>query len=92
MRCVLKRDACIAVLVLGILPGFCLTPEALAQSLNIPLQLEQAADGVILTVNVGINGGPARPYLFDTGSGLFNALYTSPAAFGGLSGNMASQG
>jgi hypothetical protein len=35
---------------------------------------------------------PARSYLFDTGSGLFNALYTSPAAFGGLSGNMANQG
>jgi hypothetical protein len=92
MRCVLKRDACIAVLVLEILLSFCLAPEAMAQSVNIPLQLEQAADGVILTINVGINGGPARPYLFDTGSGLFNAFYTSAAAFGGLPSNMASQG
>jgi uncharacterized protein with beta-barrel porin domain len=64
----------------------------MAQSVNIPLQLEQAADGVILTINVGINGGPARPYLFDTGSGVFNAFYTSAAAFGGLPGNMASSG
>jgi hypothetical protein len=92
MRCVLKRDACIAVFVLGFLPGVWLPPSAMAQSFNIPLQLEQAADGVILTINVGINGRPARPYLFDTGSGLFNAFYTSAAAFGGLPSNMASQG
>jgi hypothetical protein len=84
--------AVFAALVLVALTAFCFSPETIAQSLNIPPQLAQAADGVILTINVGINGGPARSYLFDTGSGLFNALYTSPAALGGLSGNMASQG
>lgn len=92
MRCVPKMAAVFAALVLVALTAFCFSPEAIAQSLNIPLQLEQAADGVILTINVGINGGPARPYLFDTGSGLFNAFYTSAAAFGGLPSNMASQG
>lgn len=91
MRCVLKRDACSAVLALTVLTaGF--SPKAIAQSVNIPLQLEQAADGVVLTINVGINGAAPRAYLFDTGSGVFNAFYTSAAAFGGLPSNMASQG
>jgi autotransporter-associated beta strand protein len=72
--------------------GVCCSPPATAQSVNIPLQLERANDGVILTINVGINGGPARPYLFDTGSEVFNAYYTSAAAFGGLPPNMASSG
>ena len=56
MRCVLKRDACSAVLALTVLTaGF--SPKAIAQSVNIPLQLEQAADGVVLTIP-GPSGAP----------------------------------
>jgi hypothetical protein len=93
MRCVRSEHAWRA-LAAGVLSsvGVCFAPPVLAQSINIPLQLERANDGVILTINVGINGGPARPYLFDTGSDIFNAYYTSAAAFGGLPGNMASIG
>jgi hypothetical protein len=61
MRCVPKRDACIAVLVLAVLTAVSFSPEALAQAVNIPLQLEQGASGVILTINVGINGAAPRP-------------------------------
>jgi autotransporter-associated beta strand protein len=71
--------------------GDLFVPQATAQSVNIPLQYEAGGNGLILTINVGINGGAARPYLFDTGSGVFNAYY-SAAAFGGISGNMAAQG
>jgi autotransporter-associated beta strand protein len=91
MRCALKKAAVFAALGLAALTAPCLSPEAIAQTVNIPLQLEQGATGVILTINVGINGAAPRPYLFDTGSALFNALY-SPAAFGGLPDNMASKG
>lgn len=93
MRCVWNEHAW-RVLAVGVLSAgaTCLAPPVLAQSINIPLQLERANDGVILTINVGINGGPARPYLFDTGSEVFNAYYTSAAAFGGLPPNMASSG
>jgi autotransporter-associated beta strand protein len=60
---------------------------AAAQS-NIPLQLitlnHGGADGQQrLQVNVGINGGEAKPYLFDTGSAIFNAAY-NPAWWGGV--------
>ena len=93
MRCVWGEHAWRA-LAAGVLSSaaVCFAPPVLAQSLDIPLQLARANDGVILTINVGINGGPARPYLFDTGSDIFNAYYTSAAAFGGLPANMASIG
>ena len=76
--------------VLGLLLGLSMTPAALAQSLDIPLQYEQGASGLILTINVGINGATQRPYLFDTGSGIFNAYYSSPAVFGGIAGQVTS--
>lgn len=66
-------------------------PHALAQSVNIPLQYAVGSNGLILTINIGINGAGPRPYLFDTGSGVFNAYY-SASAFGGIAGNMAAQG
>ena len=40
---------------------------------NIPLTYWQGAEK--LAINVGINGGAARPYIFDTGSPVFNAVY-----------------
>lgn len=60
---------------------------ALAQTpgpIHIPLQLINAPavttgtpfpEQYRLVINVGINGGAALPYLFDTGSALFNAQY-----------------
>jgi len=75
-----------------LLAGMSVGPVVLAQSVDIPLQLFHANDGVILTINVGINGGPARPYLFDTGSDVFNAYYNNASVFGGLPSEMASAG
>lgn len=45
---------------------------ALAQT-SIPLSFN--ADNTRLVIYVGINGGPGKPYLFDTGSTLFNSAY-----------------
>lgn len=54
--------------------------------IHIPLQLIDAPavttgtpfpEQYRLVINVGINGGAALPYLFDTGSALFNAQYNS---------------
>ncbi|WP_426418010.1 autotransporter domain-containing protein [Bradyrhizobium genosp. A] len=58
---------------------------AIAQSLDIPLNLVQygAGLGPNLIVNIGINGQAPRPYLFDTGSPDFVALY-DPTAFGSV--------
>ena len=64
-------------------------PAAFAQSVNIPLQLAQSADGVRLIVNIGIGGQAPRPYMFDTGSSLFNAAY-SASAFGAIPSNMSA--
>src|SRR5690348_10627551 len=62
--------------------------EVHAQSLAIPLQYVpvtlNSGPAYRLAVNVGINGGPAQPYLFDTGSNLFNAAY-NPATWNGFS-------
>ena len=62
---------------------------AMAQSVNIPLQLEEGSSGVVLIINVGIDGQAPRPYLFDTGSNMFNAFY-SASAFGAVPESMAS--
>ncbi|MGL1465627.1 hypothetical protein ACSTJV_23745, partial [Vibrio parahaemolyticus] len=40
---------------------------------SIPLGF--SPDNTRLFIYVGINGGAAKPYLFDTGSTLFNAAY-----------------
>ena len=47
---------------LGAVLGLGGVPAAFAQSINIPLQLAQSADGVRLIVNVGIGGQAPRPY------------------------------
>jgi autotransporter-associated beta strand protein len=73
---------------LGLVLGGVGTPAALAQSLDIPLQVAQSADGVRLIVNVGIGGAAPRSYMFDTGSSLFNAAY-SASAFGAIPSNMS---
>lgn len=86
----LSASRAIFALVLGPFAfGLFSTPQAEAQSVNIPLQYEQGASGLILTINVGINGAAPRPYLFDTGSNAFNAYY-SAAAFGNLAGQVTS--
>jgi autotransporter-associated beta strand protein len=64
--------------------GLGLTPTlASAQSVDIPLNFAVNHDFnygfpstrpvLILTINVGVNGGPAQPYAFDTGSSIFLA-------------------
>ncbi|WP_295132265.1 autotransporter domain-containing protein [uncultured Reyranella sp.] len=54
---------------------------ALAQAgepTNIPLSfLTQSGGTQRLVINVGINGGAPKPYLFDTGSALFNSVYNA---------------
>jgi hypothetical protein len=72
----------------------CLTPVATrAQSIDIPLNLtlqgtnDQAA---VLTITIGIDGQAPRPYLFDTGSEIFVAQYTS-SAFGNVPRSMTGQ-
>ena len=69
--------------------GFVGMPVAIAQSLNIPLQLAQTANGVDLIINIGIGGQAARSYLFDTGSVAFNAAY-SASAFGAVPSQMSA--
>lgn len=56
------------------------------QSLNIPLSYASlGGDAYRLAIQVGINGGPLQPYLFDTGSPGFNAAY-NPIAWNGFGG------
>jgi uncharacterized protein with beta-barrel porin domain len=47
------------------------------QSVDIPLQyvFDSSSNQARLAIYIGINGGPPQPYLFDTGSALFNAAY-----------------
>jgi len=68
------------------------TAAAQAQT-NIPLQLVTVpgAPGSAyqrLVINVGVGGGAPHPYLFDTGSALFNA----PAAFIGSTDSILADG
>ncbi len=58
-----------------------LMTQAHAQPLTIPLQYYNVNSGS-LGITIGINGGAPQPYLFDTGSNLFNVLY-NPATWGG---------
>ena len=63
----------------------CLRPtSASAQSVDIPLNYTLNTDHnygggfdprpvLILTINIGVNGGPAQAYAFDTGSSVFVA-------------------
>jgi hypothetical protein len=58
-----------------------LMAQAHARTLTIPLQYYNVNSGS-LGITIGINGGAPQPYLFDTGSNLFNVLY-NPATWGG---------
>lgn len=55
-----------------------------AAPVNIPLQFWNGAEK--LQINVGINGGAPQPYIFDTGSPVFNAVY-NPSWWPGLVAN-----
>ena len=78
---------------IGLTPTF-----ALAQSVDIPLNYALNTGYnfgapvsnpiLILTINVGVNGGAARPYAFDTGSSIF--LTPSGVFTGGTSTVLAS--
>ncbi len=61
----------------------------MAQSIDIPLQLQQTSNGLSLNINVGIGGQNPQSYIFDTGSPVFNAYY-SASAFGSIPSNMSS--
>lgn len=61
------------------------------QSLNIPLSyVPLGGDAYRLAIQVGINGGPLQPYLFDTGSQGFNAAY-NPATWNGFGGGSTTE-
>jgi autotransporter-associated beta strand protein len=47
------------------------------QPVSIPLSyvFDSQSYAARLSINIGINGGAPRPYLFDTGSSLFNAAF-----------------
>ena len=68
----------------------CELPAAFGQtqpsSVNIPLTylFDSQSNAARLSINIGINGGDPRPYLFDTGSSLFNAAF-DPKTWGGYS-------
>ncbi|WP_425064357.1 autotransporter outer membrane beta-barrel domain-containing protein [Reyranella sp.] len=57
-----------------------------ASSVDIPLSyvFDSSSHAARLSINIGINGGAPRPYLFDTGSSLFNAAF-DPLTWGNYS-------
>ncbi len=65
-----------SALSFGPLPALADTQQPDA-SVNIPLffSLNPENGQVKLGIYVGINGGDPKPYVFDTGSPVFNALY-----------------
>lgn len=77
MRRVFRTSASL----LGIALGCAVAQGAAAQSADIPLNYTLNTSRnfggsipgpvVILTINVGVNGGTALPYAFDTGSAVF---------------------
>ncbi|WP_052832957.1 autotransporter outer membrane beta-barrel domain-containing protein [Bradyrhizobium sp. LTSP885] len=78
----MKRVCIVAYAALGVSVGLSST-FALAQSVEIPLNYavntghnfggKLSNPVLILTINVGVNGGVAQPYAFDTGSAVFLA-------------------
>src|SRR5215469_7960119 len=76
----MKRVGVVALVAAGV--GVCPT-LALAQSVAIPLNYAvntgysygtpDSSRALILTINVGVNGGTAQAYAFDTGSAVFLA-------------------
>jgi uncharacterized protein with beta-barrel porin domain len=91
MSCV--RIVAFAVAGLGLMPG-----PILAQSVDIPLSytintganygFNNANPALVLTINVGVNGGAAQTYAFDTGSSVF--LAPSSVYAGGASTVLAT--
>jgi hypothetical protein len=70
--------------------GFAVGAQAQQQTkppYNIPLKLvtvpDDSSKSQRLLINIGIKGGAPQPYLFDTGSALFNAAY-NPAWWDGV--------
>jgi hypothetical protein len=86
---VLQGIAAAKSAALGLLLGVAFGRVAMAQSVDIPLQLQQTSDGLSLNINVGIGGQNPQSYIFDTGSPVFNAYY-SASAFGSIPSNMSS--
>jgi len=77
----MKRVRIAACAALGLAVGLTSTC-ALAQSVAIPLNYavntgynfgSPSNPALILTINIGVNGGVAQPYAFDTGSAIFLA-------------------
>ena len=57
--------------------------HAQPQSVTIPLQYVYTSSGYKLGISVGINAGAPQPYVFDTGSSVFNAAF-NPATWNGF--------
>ncbi len=91
------RNRIVELAALGLSIGLAPT-LALAQSVDLPLNYAVNTDHnygskiaspvLILTINVGVNGGAAQPYAFDTGSSVF--LTPSGVFTGGTSSVLAS--
>ena len=81
------RTACAALLAAASLVSLLLpVTQAHAQSVTIPLEYYKV-NGWSLGINIGINGGAPQPYLFDTGSAVFNAAW-NPATWQGFGQNV----
>ena len=59
-----------------------------AQPVTIPLTYNHDTGVWRLVINVGINGGPPLPYIFDTGSSPFNAALSQGFSGGPSLGNL----
>ena len=57
--------------------------HAQPQSVTIPLQYVYTSSGYKLGISVGIDAGAPQPYVFDTGSSVFNAAF-NPATWNGF--------
>jgi hypothetical protein len=57
--------------------------RAQTQPVAIPLQYVNTSVGYKLGIFVGINGGAPQPYVFDTGSSVFNAAF-NPSTWNGF--------
>ena len=94
MKCARIVEFAALSLSIGLTPTF-----ALAQSVDIPLNyavntgynygFPSANPVLILTINVGVNGGAARPYAFDTGSSVF---LTPNGVFAGATSTVLASG
>ena len=57
--------------------------QAWSARAQVQIPLSYVGNNSRFAIYVGINGGPGQPYLFDTGSTLFNAAY-NPATWSGF--------